>query len=138
LTYAPPTATAAATGGASDGPPDPTDGATRRHPEVKAMHFASDVKNKEPVDTLSSAAPGKRVYAHLIVRNRTAGTRKLKMSFSVDDAERSSTELEVERSWSYRTWAYVTLRPGDKGKLAVVVTDDVGGEVVARAEIPIK
>jgi hypothetical protein len=134
-----PTATAVATAKASADPDDaPSDGATRKHPEVKAIHFASDVKNKEPVDNLSSTPPGKRVYAHLLVRNRTAGTRVVTLKFSVDGAERSTVDLEVERSWGYRTWAYVTLKPTDKGALRVVVTDDVGSEPIARAEIPIK
>lgn len=134
-----PNATAVATARPSASPDDsPSEGATRKHPEVKAIHFASDVKNKEPVDNLSSTPPGKRVYTHLIVRNRTAGTRVLTLKFSVDGVERSSTDLEIERSWSYRTWAYVTLKPTDKGALRVTVTDDVGSEPIARAELPIK
>lgn len=109
----------------------------RKHPEVRAMHFTSGVKDKEPIDNLDTARPGKRVYAHLTVRNRTAGPRKLTVSFRVAGVERSSTELDVERSWSYRSWAYMTLKPTDKGTVGVLVKDDYG-EKVAEAEIPIR
>ena len=127
------------TGATATTPTDvsPRDAAPRKHPEVRAMQFASDVKNKEPADKLSAARPGKRVYAHLVVRNRTPAPRTLTVTFTVDGVVRSTTDLEVERSWSYRTWAYVTLKPTDAGKLAVEVKDDLG-ERVAGAEIPIK
>lgn len=111
--------------------------APRKHPEVRSMHFTSGVKDKGPIDNLDAAHPGKRVYAHLIVRNRTAGPRKLSVAFLIAGVERSSTELDIERSWSYRTWAYVTLKPTDKGSVSVLVKDDYG-EKVAEAEIPIR
>jgi len=46
-------------------------------------------------------------------------------------------DLVVEKSWSYRTWAYNTLLPGDKsGVVRLEVTDD-NGVVLADTTVPI-
>jgi hypothetical protein len=135
----PPPSAAAPTAAPSASPDDaPVESAGRKHPEVREAHFCSDVKNKEPVDNLDFTKPGKRVYAHLLVRNRTSMAHKLTLTFFVDGVERSKTELDVERSWAFRTWAYVTLKPTDTGKLRMIVTDDVSPESIARLEIPIR
>lgn len=137
-------ATAAASGTAN--PPSSSSAAKPSKPEpppaaqgvdVLKMQLTSEVKSREPIDKLESAKPGQRVYAHVTARNRTTGTQKLTVSFRVNDQERSSNELTVEKSWSWRTWAYVTLQAKDKGELTVHVFDDHGAEL-ATESIPIK
>jgi hypothetical protein len=122
---------------AASADPSAIEAAPRKHPELRLMRFTSDVKDKEAVDVLDAAHPGKRVYAYLTVRNRTAAKRTLTVSFQIDGKERSTVDLEVEPSWSFRTWAYVTLKSTDKGRLAAVVKDDLG-EKLGEAEIPIR
>lgn len=100
--------------------------------------LTSEVKAKEPVDKLDSAEAGQRVWAHLAVRNRTGVEKRITLRFLVDGDERSSVDLHVEPSWSYRTWGYNTLRASDKaGELSVEVRDDEGG-LLQRATLPIK
>ena len=95
--------------------------------ELLKLRLTSAVKAKEPVDTLEHAKPGERVYAHLTVRNRTGRARKVHVVFRVGGKERSATDLEVSESWSWRTWAFVTLRADEKpGKLEVEISDDEG------------
>jgi hypothetical protein len=105
--------------------------------ELLAFQLTSGVKNKEAVDKLASAPPGERVYAHLTVRNRTSGPQRVSVSFRVNDDERTMVDLTVEKSWSWRTWAYVTLRKEDKGTLMVHAFDDHGAELGTES-IPIR
>lgn len=89
--------------------------------------FTSDVKNKEPTDKLERAEPGHRVWLHLALRNRTGEARTITVTFSVNNEQRSKIELKVEPSWSYRTWAYSTLRTNDtNGELIAEVHDETG------------
>jgi hypothetical protein len=107
--------------------------------QLLKLTMTSSVKDKEPVDEVQSVAPGERVYAHLKVRNRTGFTRTLDVRFRVNGVERSTVSLEVEPSWSWRTWAYNTVLPTDPvGALVEMdVTDDTGAEV-ASAKLPIR
>jgi hypothetical protein len=106
---------------------------------VDLLKFAltSGVKDKDPKDTLDHAKPGQRVYGHITVRNRTEGPKRVSLSFRVNDDERTVVDLNVEKSWSWRTWGYVTLRKDDKGELTVHVFDDHGAEL-GKQSIPIK
>lgn len=106
--------------------------------QVLKLTLTSEVKQKEPVDELKDAGPGQRVWAHLAIRNRASDARRVSVVFKVDGEERSTVDLQIASSWSYRTWAYNTLRAGDKsGELTVEVRDD-GGTVISTAKLPIK
>ena len=105
--------------------------------ELLKFQLTTGVKNKDPVDKLDAAKPGQRVYGHLTVRNRTAGPERVSLSFRVNDDERAMVDLTVEKSWSWRTWAYVTLRKDDKGELTVHAFDAHGAEI-GKETIPIK
>jgi hypothetical protein len=106
--------------------------------QVLKLVFTSDVKNKEPVDRIARAEPGRRVYVHLTMRNRASETRPITVIFRVNNDQRSKIELKVERSWSYRTWAYSTLRSDDlSGKLTVEVLD-ARGATLATDSLPIQ
>lgn len=105
--------------------------------ELQRLTLTSGVKSKDPVDKLDAAKPGQRVYGHLTVRNRTSGPQRVSVSFRVNDDERAMVDLTVEKSWSWRTWAYVTLRKDDKGEVTVHVFDDHGAEL-ATESIPIR
>jgi hypothetical protein len=118
----PPSATASALAPA----PSPTTNEPRAPLELLKLTLTSEVKKKEPVDTLEAVGAGKRVYAHLAIRNRSNDTRKIAVTYVVNGKPRPPVDLEVEPSWSYRTWGYNTLPAGEKGKLEVRVTDDAG------------
>jgi len=106
--------------------------------KILKMTLASGVRDKEPVDKLTAAKPGQRVWAHVTLRNRTGFEREIDLVFRVDGKERSRVTLNIEQSWSFRTWGYVTLRPTDTaGEVTVTVVTDSGDELAA-AKIPIK
>lgn len=106
--------------------------------QVLKMTLTSEVKQKEPVDELKEAGPGQRVWAHLALRNRAPDAKRVSVTFKVDGEERSTVDLQVASSWSFRTWAYSTLRAGDKsGELTVEVRNDAG-EIIGQAKLPIK
>jgi hypothetical protein len=106
--------------------------------QVLKLTLTSEVKQKEPVDELKEAGPGQRVWAHLALRNRAPEARRVSVTFKVDGEERSTVDLQIASSWSYRTWAYNTLRAGDKsGELTVEVRDDASN-LIGQARLPIK
>jgi len=105
--------------------------------ELQELTFTTEVKGREPVDQLVAAEPGKRAWVHLRLRNRAEATRKVNLQFFVNGDRRTLVDLQVEKSWSYRTWAYNTLLPADKSReLRIVVTAD-SGEVLAETSVPI-
>jgi hypothetical protein len=105
---------------------------------VLKVVFTSDVKSKEPTDKLDHAEPGQRVWVHLTVRNRGDDARPVSATFRVNDDQRSKVDLKIEPSWSYRTWAYNTLRATDtSGELAVDVRD-ADGTMITSIRLPIK
>lgn len=105
--------------------------------ELQKFVLTTGVKAKDPVDVLDAAKPGQRVYGHLTIRNRTDGPKRVSLSFRVNEEERALVDLTIEKSWSWRTWAYVTLRKDDKGELTVHAFDDHGAEL-GTEKIPIQ
>lgn len=100
--------------------------------------FTSNVRDKEPVDKLEAAKPGQRVWAHINARNRTGSSREIDLIFRVNGKERSRVPLEIQASWSFRTWGYVTLRDADTaGEVTAAVIDD-SGEEIASGRVPIR
>lgn len=110
---------------------------TRAPVELLKLVLASGVQKKEPVDKLDEVAAGSRVYAHLTLRNRSGAKRKVHVDFLVNGKLRTPLELDVEPSWSYRTWGYNTLQPTDKGELEVRVLDEAGATLAA-SRVPIR
>ena len=95
--------------------------------ELQRFTFTSKIRGKEPGDTLEKAESGQRVWAHFALRNRSGDTRKILVNFSVNGEKRTSLDLKVEPSWSFRTWGYVTLRKTDtEGELTMEALDDRG------------
>ena len=134
---APPAGTPPAAPQGEPPPAPPADEAVQEMKILK-MTLASGVRDKEPVDKLASAKPGQRVWAHVTLRNRTGFAREIDLVFRVDGKERSRVTLNIETSWSFRTWGYVTLRPTDTaGDVTVTVVNDSGDEL-ATQKIPIK
>jgi hypothetical protein len=106
--------------------------------ELLRLTWTSAVKDKAPIDELTAVASGQRAWAHLAIRNRSRETRRVTLIFRVDGEERSTIDLKVEPSWSYRTWGYNTLRSSDThGELAVEVRDE-DGSLLTTARLPIK
>jgi hypothetical protein len=106
--------------------------------QLLQIELSSGIEGKEPVDRLEAAEPGMRVYAHLKLRNRSPNQRSVHLAFKVNGESRTSLDLDVEPSWSYRTWAYNTLRKADKtGELTLTVTDDSGATLADKA-LPIR
>ncbi|MCC6647103.1 MAG: hypothetical protein IT374_16215 [Polyangiaceae bacterium] len=116
--------------------PRPSASAAPRPLELKSFQLTSGVYEKDAVDDLTEVKPGERVYAHFKLKN-PGERRVLTVVFKVNGATRTTLELKVEPSPSYRTWGFNTLRAGDKGELSVVATDDAG-LVVAERTVPIK
>ena len=120
------------------GPPtgEESAGCQPKDPKLKPLQllrfaFTSAVENKVPVDKLQIARPGQRVWAHLIVRNRSGAERCVHVAFRVQGQSRTEVDLDVGESWSWRTWAYATLRPTDtSGQLEIEATDDQGKTLV--------
>lgn len=98
--------------------------------------FASGLEGKDPRDKLSVARPAQRIYTHLTLRNRSGEKRCVTIELSVGGQTRTTLVQSIGVSWSWRTWAYNTLRDDDRGKLEAVVRDDQGNEL-ARRELAI-
>ena len=94
--------------------------------ELLKFTFTSGVDAKNPADLLTAGKPGTKVYAHLVVRNRTGRARKVNVAFELNGKTRTEVPLAVDESWSWRTWAYNTIPKDAKGTLRVTVTDDEG------------
>lgn len=106
--------------------------------ELLRFRFTSGVEGREPKDELDHAVPGKRVYAYLAIRNRTGKPRTITLSWKVNGESRTVTELPIDESWQFRTWAYNTLLAKDtKGTVELEVVDDSGHPVVEK-KIPIR
>jgi hypothetical protein len=110
---------------------------TRVPIELLGLTITSAVEKKEPVDKLKAAAPGTRVYAHLKMRNRSNETRPIRVDFLVNGKVRTPLKLDIEPSWSFRTWGYNTLQASDAGELEVQVYDDAG-TLLEKVRMPIQ
>jgi hypothetical protein len=106
--------------------------------QLLRLTLTSAVKDKEPVDELKVASPGQRIWAHLAIRNRSSEARRITLLFRVDGEERSTVDLKVEPSWSYRTWGYNTLRASDKSGELTLEVREIGGPLLSTARLPIK
>jgi len=118
--------------------PSPSVESSKRAPlELLKLVLTTGVQKKAPVDTIEEATAGERVYAHLTFRNRSGDKRKVHVDFLVNGKLRTPLDLEIEPSWSYRTWGYNTLQAGDKGELVVRVLDETGATIAA-TRVPIR
>lgn len=104
--------------------------------EVLRFTFASGLEGKDPKDRLASARAGQRVYAHLTMRNRSGRKRCLHLTFRVGGKKRTEVTLKIGESWSWRTWAYNTVKADDTGPLELTIEDDQG-QVVLQKELPV-
>jgi hypothetical protein len=135
---APPTSAAPTASAPAPAPPTASAPPAPREPlELQKFRFAGGIKGKEPTEELKSTEPGKRVWAHLTLRNRSKEVRSIKVVFRVNGEKRTAVDLDVQPSWSFRTWAYVTLRDGDTGDVTVDVTDDTAATLVSE-KLPIR
>lgn len=105
---------------------------------ILKLAFASAVKDKMPADELKAAGPGQRVWVHLTVRNRTGEAKRVSLIFRVGGEERSTVDLTIEPSWSFRTWGYNTLRAVDTSGELTVEVREAGGPALASARLPIR
>lgn len=128
-------------GPASAQPPSPApaeEPARKEQLELLAFSFTSAVRSKDPVDRYLAAKPGDRVYAHLTVRNLSGRPRRIHLMFVVNGNERTSLDLEIGHSWSWRTWGYNTLLADDaQGELFLRVTTD-DGKTLVEQRLPIE
>jgi hypothetical protein len=117
-------------------------GCAPKDPKLKPLQllrfsFTSAVEGKAPTDRLRVARPGQRVWAHFVVRNRSGEARCVHLAFRVGGEIRTELDLDVGESWSWRTFAYATLRSSDtSGQLEIEAIDDQG-KVLARERLPI-
>ena len=92
--------------------------------QMLRFSFASGLEGKDPKDEMQVARPGQRVYAHLTMRNRSGRKRCLHLTFRVGGKKRTEVTLKVGESWSWRTWAYNTIKDDDTGPLELTIEDD--------------
>ena len=116
--------------------PPPRPRAPERPVELLRFSFTSEVKAKEPADQLEQATPGQRVYAHFAFKNQNPEPRMVHVVFRVNSERRTTLDLKVASSLSYRTWAFNTLKDSDRGQLTVEVTGDDGAIIVSE-KLPI-
>lgn len=105
--------------------------------ELLGLTITSAVEKKEPVDKLKAITPGMRVYAHLKMRNRSTEKRTIHVDFLVNGKLRTPLKLDIDPSWSFRTWGYNTIQTSDSGELEVQVFDDAG-TMLERVRLPIQ
>ena len=105
--------------------------------ELLGLTITSAVEKKEPVDKLKAITPGTRVYAHLKMRNRSTEKRTIHVDFLVNGKLRTPLKLDIDPSWSFRTWGYNTIQASDSGELEVQVFDDAG-TMLERVRLPIQ
>ncbi|MEM9692119.1 MAG: hypothetical protein AAGA56_06225 [Myxococcota bacterium] len=125
------TSTGEATGDEAEIDPD----CAKPEEDLKPMQllrfaFASGLEGKDPKDKLHIARPGQRIYAHLTLRNRSGRKRCATLTFRVGGKKRTEIKVKIGESWSWRTWAYNTLRSDDREPLELTVRDDKGGLVL--------
>ena len=123
--------------GKDDGEEEPEGDCAPPGSDLKPMQllrfaFASGIEGKDPKDELRVARPGERVYAHLTMRNRSGRARCLRLVFRVGGKKRTEVTLEIGKSWSWRTWAYNTIKPDDRGPLELTIEDDQGQLVLKK------
>jgi len=112
------------------------EGADLKPMQVLSMTFTSGIEGKDPQDKLHIARPGQRVYAHLKMRNRSGRKRCLDVTFRVAGKKRTQVRLKIGESWSWRTWAYNTLRSDDRQPLEMTIVDDQGA-LVFKKTLPV-
>ncbi|MBI4952622.1 MAG: hypothetical protein HY908_11360 [Myxococcales bacterium] len=101
--------------------------------QLLAFTFTSKVDKRMPTDTLHVAYPGKRVWVHMRLRNRSGEGRCVHVEFRVNGKKRTEVELDIGESWNWRTYAFFTLRDSDtSGIVEARVTDDQGALVVEK------
>jgi len=120
-----------------DDEPDPPaeDSCASPDPGLKPLQllrftWTDKIANRDPAGKLHIARPGQRVYAHLRLRNRSGRKRCVHLTFRVGTKKRTEVTLAVGKSWSWRTWAYNTLRGDDRGPLHLIVADDQGRTII--------
>jgi hypothetical protein len=117
--------------GDADRESDPNASCAPKDPKLKPMQllrftFSDAIKGKDPGAKLRVARPGQRVYAHFRMRNRSGRKRCMHLTFRVAGKKRTEVTLVVGKSWSWRTWAYNTIKGDDRGPLTLEVNDDQG------------
>jgi hypothetical protein len=112
------------------------EGADLKPMQVLRFSFASGLEGKDPKDDMKVARPGQRVYAHLTMRNRSGRKRCLHLTFRVGGKKRTEVTLKVGESWSWRTWAYNTIKSDDTGPLELTIEDDQKN-VVLKKTLPV-
>ncbi len=98
--------------------------------------FTDGIEGKDPRSKLDVAKAGQRVYAHLTLRNRSGRTRCVHLTFRVGGKKRTEVTLKIGPSWSWRTFAYNTLRADDNKPLELTVRDDQNKLILER-QLPV-
>jgi hypothetical protein len=104
--------------------------------ELLKFTFADGVDGRDPRRKLEVARAGQRVFAHLTLRNRSGRDRCVHLTFRVGGKKRTTVTLKIGESWSWRTYAYNTLRGDDNKPLELTVTDDQNA-VILREQLAI-
>jgi len=101
--------------------------------QVVEAKAAGGVTDREAVDAASSFAPGDEVTVWAAIRN-TDSARDIKMVWFANNKEVSSLDIEVGKSWRWRTWMKSKVWAGDWK----VEIQDGSGTVLETVEFSVK
>ena len=88
-------------------------GASNSDMKIVDAKAAGGVKEREPVDVSESFSVDDKVTIWMAVRN-PKGKSKVKVVWFKDDVELNTVDINVGKSWRWRTWARRTVpRTGD-------------------------
>ncbi len=93
---------------------------------VISMEFGKELVNPEllGVDSVFYLSDD-RIYALSKIQNRS-GARTLFHEWYHEGKLRSKISMEVGRSYNWRTWSYIEVRPNIVGNWEVIVSDSLG------------
>lgn len=93
---------------------------------VISMEFGKELVNRElvGVDSVFYLSDD-RIYALSKIQNRS-GARTLFHEWYHEGKLRSKISMEVGRSYNWRTWSYIEVRPNIVGNWEIIVSDSLG------------
>jgi hypothetical protein len=86
----------------------------------------SEVKEREPIGASTSFSKGSPVTVWMAVRN-PEGPSTVKLVYMKDDKEVATTDVDVGKSWRWRTWATRTISA--PGSWKVEIRDEDGASL---------
>lgn len=110
-------------------PAKPKQAAADGHLQVVDAKATTGVEEREPTGETSSFTAGDKATIWMAVRN-PEGPSTLKMAWFVDDVEVDTMDIDVGKSWRWRTWAKRRVPKAGAWKVEIRDGDDTVLETV--------